>query len=200
MNATALNCKATYGFDTSLRKPASASPTRCTASCWWTKTARCCARPSFGATAAPWTSAIRLLAELGEEYCLENFLNSPGNFTASKLKWVRENEPEIYAQIHKIQLPGDYIAFKLTRRTADYGFRPLGRRVLEFQNSRPSPRSCWITTSIERRLAARRWWIPSAVQGQPHAPRLRRNWASRPARPSATAPATSPTTPFLSTC
>jgi len=52
--------------------------------------------------------------ELGEQFCLDNFLNSPGNFTASKLKWVRENEPEVYAQIHKIQLPGDYIAFKLT--------------------------------------------------------------------------------------
>ncbi|TGE23464.1 xylulokinase [Hymenobacter metallicola] len=52
--------------------------------------------------------------DLGPEYCLENLLNSPGNFTASKLKWVRENEPAIYARIHKIQLPGDYIAFKLT--------------------------------------------------------------------------------------
>jgi len=52
--------------------------------------------------------------ELGEEFCLENFLNSPGNFTASKLKWVRENEPEVYAQIHKIQLPGDYLAYQLT--------------------------------------------------------------------------------------
>lgn len=52
--------------------------------------------------------------ELGEEFCLENFLNSPGNFTASKLKWVRENEPDLYARIHKIQLPGDYIAYKLT--------------------------------------------------------------------------------------
>ena len=52
--------------------------------------------------------------ELGEAYCLSNFLNSPGNFTASKLKWVRENEPAIYARIHKIQLPGDYIAFKLS--------------------------------------------------------------------------------------
>jgi len=52
--------------------------------------------------------------DLGEEFCLDNFLNSPGNFTASKLKWVRENEPDVYAQIHKIQLPGDYIAFKLT--------------------------------------------------------------------------------------
>ncbi|MBC6610009.1 carbohydrate kinase [Hymenobacter sp. BT507] len=51
---------------------------------------------------------------LGEEYCLQNFLNSPGNFTASKLKWVHDNEPELYAQIHKIQLPGDYIAFQMT--------------------------------------------------------------------------------------
>lgn len=53
-------------------------------------------------------------AELGERFCLENFLNSPGNFTASKLKWVRENEPEIYAQIHKVLLPGDYLAYRLT--------------------------------------------------------------------------------------
>lgn len=53
-------------------------------------------------------------AELGEQFCLDNFLNSPGNFTASKLKWVKENEPELFAQVHKIQLPGDYIAFKMT--------------------------------------------------------------------------------------
>ena len=53
-------------------------------------------------------------AALGDEYCLQHLLNSPGNFTASKLKWVQENEPTIYAQIHKIQLPGDYIAYRLT--------------------------------------------------------------------------------------
>lgn len=52
--------------------------------------------------------------EIGEEKCLSNYLNSPGNFTASKLKWVKENEPEIYDSIHKIMLPGDYIAMKLT--------------------------------------------------------------------------------------
>jgi xylulokinase len=52
--------------------------------------------------------------ELGEEYCLPNLLNSPGNFTASKLKWVKENEPELYSKIHKIMLPGDYIAMKLS--------------------------------------------------------------------------------------
>jgi xylulokinase len=52
--------------------------------------------------------------ELGEEYCLPHLLNSPGNFTASKLKWVKENEPELFAKIHKIMLPGDYIAMKLS--------------------------------------------------------------------------------------
>ncbi|KPL15010.1 MAG: carbohydrate kinase [Bacteroides sp. SM23_62] len=52
--------------------------------------------------------------ELGNQRCLSSLLNSPGNFTASKLKWVQENEPEIYEKIHKIMLPGDYIAFRLT--------------------------------------------------------------------------------------
>jgi xylulokinase len=52
--------------------------------------------------------------DLGEKECLANLLNSPGNFTASKLKWVKENEPELYSQIDKIMLPGDYIAMKLS--------------------------------------------------------------------------------------
>ena len=51
---------------------------------------------------------------LGEEKCLSHLLNSPGNFTASKLKWVKEQEPAIYHRIHKIMLPGDYLAMKLT--------------------------------------------------------------------------------------
>ncbi|MGM0945663.1 MAG: xylulokinase [Bacteroidota bacterium] len=52
--------------------------------------------------------------KLGEDYCLNNLLNSPGNFTASKLRWVLENEPEVASKIHKIMLPGDFIAMKLT--------------------------------------------------------------------------------------
>jgi xylulokinase len=52
--------------------------------------------------------------ELGEEKCLSELLNSPGNFTASKLKWVKENEPAIYKRIYKMLLPGDYLAMKLT--------------------------------------------------------------------------------------
>ncbi|MDW7693251.1 FGGY family carbohydrate kinase [Flammeovirgaceae bacterium SG7u.111] len=54
--------------------------------------------------------------EMGEEYCLSHFLNSPGNFTASKLKWVKENEPETYAKIHKVMLPGDFLAMKMTEQ------------------------------------------------------------------------------------
>jgi xylulokinase len=52
--------------------------------------------------------------ELGEEICSSCLLNSPGNFTASKLAWVKENEPEIYQQVDKIMLPGDFISMKLT--------------------------------------------------------------------------------------
>src|SRR5690349_22271915 len=51
---------------------------------------------------------------LSADFCLSHYLNSPGNFTASKLRWVKENEPKVYERIHKIMLPGDYIALKLT--------------------------------------------------------------------------------------
>jgi xylulokinase len=56
----------------------------------------------------------KAFAELGQEKCAAHLLNSPGNFTASKLKWVKDNEPDIYANIHKYMLPGDFIAYKLT--------------------------------------------------------------------------------------
>jgi xylulokinase len=51
---------------------------------------------------------------LGDNYVQEHLLNSPGNFTASKLKWVMENEPDVYARIFKVMLPGDYLAMRLT--------------------------------------------------------------------------------------
>lgn len=56
--------------------------------------------------------------EIGTERCLSSLLNSPGNFTASKLKWVQENQPRIYEKIHKIMLPGDYIALRMTGRAS----------------------------------------------------------------------------------
>jgi xylulokinase len=51
---------------------------------------------------------------IGPEKALASLLNSPGNFTASKLAWVKENEPDLYGKIDKIMLPGDYIAMRLT--------------------------------------------------------------------------------------
>lgn len=52
--------------------------------------------------------------DISEEKCLSHLLNSPGNFTASKLAWVKNNEPDVYEKIDKIMLPGDFIAMKLT--------------------------------------------------------------------------------------
>jgi len=56
----------------------------------------------------------KAMKDLGNQYCLEHLLNSPGNFTASKLKWVKENEPRIFEQVYKVMLPGDYIALRLS--------------------------------------------------------------------------------------
>ncbi|KAA5819880.1 carbohydrate kinase, partial [Algibacter amylolyticus] len=51
---------------------------------------------------------------IGEDKCAAHLLNSPANFTASKLKWVKDNEPDVYSKIHKFMLPGDYIAYKFS--------------------------------------------------------------------------------------
>jgi len=56
----------------------------------------------------------RASASLGEEYCLTHCLNLPGNFTASKLRWVREHQPALYDRIARVLLPGDYIALRMT--------------------------------------------------------------------------------------
>jgi xylulokinase len=60
------------------------------------------------------TIGDKAFAAIGEEKSLVHLLNSPGNFTASKLKWVKENEPELYSRIDKMMLPGDYLAMCLT--------------------------------------------------------------------------------------
>jgi len=56
----------------------------------------------------------RAFRDLGSERCLSHLLNSPGNFTAAKLAWVKDNEPDIFRQIYKVMLPGDYLAMRLS--------------------------------------------------------------------------------------
>jgi xylulokinase len=75
---------------------------------------------------------------MGREFCLAHLLNSPGNFTATKLAWVKENEPDLYARIHKIILPGDYFALRLTGVPLTT-FSGLSEGIFwDFQNSRVS--------------------------------------------------------------
>ena len=56
----------------------------------------------------------RAFAALSSDWCMGHLLNSPGNFTAAKLAWVKDNEPELFNRIDKVMLPGDYIAMRLT--------------------------------------------------------------------------------------
>lgn len=92
----------------------------------------------------------KAFADLGEENCLSHILNSPGNFTATKLAWVKENEPELFAKIDKILLPGDYIAMRLTDRVCttisglseamlwDFSNEKLADIVMEYFGYNPS--------------------------------------------------------------
>ncbi len=82
--------------------------------------------------------------DLGHEETLKTLLNSPGNFTASKLAWVKENEPEIYQKIDKMMLPGDFIAMKLSGKISttasalsegilwDFQKTEISKKVLDF--------------------------------------------------------------------
>ncbi len=76
--------------------------------------------------------------ELGPERCMESLLNSPGNFTAAKLAWVKENEPEIYARIDKIMLPGDWLAMRLTGRAATTASGLSEGILWDFKDERPA--------------------------------------------------------------
>jgi xylulokinase len=76
--------------------------------------------------------------ELGSDMCLSHLLNSPGNFTASKLAWVKENEPEIFDRIDKIMLPGDYLAMRLSN-VANTTISGLSEGMMwDFKEKRPA--------------------------------------------------------------
>jgi xylulokinase len=60
----------------------------------------------------------RALRGIGEQVCLSRLLNSPGNFTASKLAWVKENEPDVFGRARSMLLPGDWLAFRMTGERA----------------------------------------------------------------------------------
>ncbi len=82
----------------------------------------------------------RAFEALGEDWCLEHLLNSPGNFTAAKLAWVKDNEPDLYDRIWKVMLPGDYVAAWLTG-TVCTTVSGLSEGIFwDFKENRPSSR------------------------------------------------------------
>ena len=103
---------------------------------------------------------------IGNEQCLSHLLNSPGNFTASKLSWVIENEPEVYEKAYKFMLPGDYIAMKLTGEINttisglsegimwDFKENSIASSRQEFASATFAPKSM-IFPAIAKRIAVR---------------------------------------------
>jgi xylulokinase len=75
---------------------------------------------------------------LGSETCLGHLMNSPGNFTAAKLAWVKEHQPDIYAKIDKIMLPGDWLAMKLTGEACTTASGLSEGMLWDFQNEAPA--------------------------------------------------------------
>ena len=65
-------------------------------------------------------------------------------FTASKILWVRENEPEIYAKCRHILLPKDYVRYMLTGEYATEVSDASGMQLLDVANR------CWSKEVLEK--------------------------------------------------
>jgi xylulokinase len=117
--------------------------------------------------------------KLGDKFCLTHLLNSPGNFTASKLAWVKRNEPEIYSRIHKVMLPGDYIAARLTGEITtsftglsegifwDIEQNRISEKLLEYygidQSLLPKPSGSFTISGYLRKSVADEFALPSGI-------------------------------------
>jgi xylulokinase len=114
----------------------------------------------------------RAFTDIGPQRCLESLLNSPGNFTASKLAWVRENEPKIFEKIDRVLLPGDYIAYRLsgTLNTTPSG---LSEGILwDFSKEQ-------VATFLLEHYGIPRSMIPPTVANFALQGELTREWADR---------------------
>ena len=80
----------------------------------------------------------KAVAEIGAENIMPVLLNKPGNFTATKLAWIKEHEPETFAQIWKVMLPGDYIAWLMTGECITNPEGLSEYMLWDFVNNRPA--------------------------------------------------------------
>lgn len=82
--------------------------------------------------------------EIGEDRLLQLTSNIAfAGFTAPKLLWMKQNEPEFFKRIHKIMLPKDYINYRLTGRfVTDYS-DAAGTLLLDVK------KKCWSQEMLE---------------------------------------------------
>jgi xylulokinase len=147
----------------------------------------------------------RAAKKIGPRKCLENLLNYPGNFTASKLRWVRENEPKLYKQIHKVMLPGDFIAMKMTGHTVttvsglsegifwDFKKNQIARQILAAMDIDPALLPETVETfGVQGELT----WTPAKSPPRPAPPAWSMASAKSPptTRPRASTPSSMSTT------
>ena len=78
-------------------------------------------------------------------------------FTAPKILWVKENEPENFVRISKVMLPKDYLAYMLTgAHSTDYS-DASGMLLLDVQNKRWSKEMCEVCSVKEE-------WLPKLYE------------------------------------
>jgi xylulokinase len=125
------------------------------------------------------TYGEKALNSLGKEYCLSNLLNSPGNFTASKLAWVKENEPELFSRIFKVMLPGDWIALGLTGEIStsftglsegifwDYSLNKVSEELMRYfdfnTNLLPASAPSFFISGLLRKSIAEELGLPAGI-------------------------------------
>ena len=133
---------------------ASAWAARCTVWWPWTPPTGCCARPSCGTTAAPPEQTDYLNKEIGRETLSKYTGNIAfAGFTAPKILWMKENEPELYAAIAKIMLPKDYLVYRMTGVHATDYSDASGMLLLDVEHKCWSKEMCEICGVKEEWLA-----------------------------------------------
>jgi xylulokinase len=121
----------------------------------------------------------KALTVLGRDFCLSHLLNSPGNFTASKLAWVKENEPDVFSRIYKVMLPGDYISLRLTGEISttytglsegifwDFSLNKISGELMNFfgfnSNILPDPAASFSISGLLLKSVATELGLPSGI-------------------------------------
>lgn len=97
---------------------------------------------------------------IGKERLIEITANPAlTGFTASKVMWVKNHQPDIFEKIYKILLPKDYIRYKLTGEFATEVSDASGMQFLDV------PKRTW-SGEILNKLGLDYKWMPAVYESQ----------------------------------